>query len=111
MKGDIVLVPFPFDDFSATKMRPAVCLTGQIGKYKHLVVAFISSRLPEEKTETDITLEANTQTGLKVQSILRLHKMATIPASLIKRQLGHLPKIKKDETDNKLRILFNLKKH
>jgi len=29
-KGKVVLVPFPFDDLSATKVRPAVCLTGPI---------------------------------------------------------------------------------
>ncbi len=27
MRGKIVLLPFPFDDFSATKVRPALCLT------------------------------------------------------------------------------------
>jgi hypothetical protein len=26
MKGKVVLVPFPFDDLSTTKVRPAVCL-------------------------------------------------------------------------------------
>ncbi len=26
-KGKVVLVPFPFDDLSSTKVRPAVCLT------------------------------------------------------------------------------------
>jgi len=29
-KGKVVLVPFPFDDLSATKVRPAVCLTNPI---------------------------------------------------------------------------------
>jgi len=26
-RGKVVLVPFPFDDLSAAKVRPAVCLT------------------------------------------------------------------------------------
>ena len=26
-KGKVVLVPFPFDDLSTSKVRPAVCLT------------------------------------------------------------------------------------
>ena len=30
-KGKIVFVPFPFDDLSSTKVRPAVCLTNPIG--------------------------------------------------------------------------------
>ncbi len=27
MKHKIVLVPFPFDDFTGTKVRPAICLS------------------------------------------------------------------------------------
>jgi mRNA interferase MazF len=108
MKGNIVLVPFPFDDFSGVKLRPAVCLTGQIGKYNHLIVAFISSRLPEEKSASDIIIEPNERNGLKTVSVLRLHKMATIPASLIKRQLGQLSKQQMEVVNTKLSVLFNL---
>ena len=108
MKGNIVLVPFPFDDFSSVKVRPAVCLTGQTGKYNHLVVAFISSRLPEEKTTSDIIIEPNEKNGLKTVSVLRLHKIATIPASLIKRQLGQLSKQQIEIVNTKLTVLFNL---
>ncbi len=48
MRGKIVLLPFPFDDFSATKVRPALCLTDGIGSHGHVVVAFISSKLPAQ---------------------------------------------------------------
>ncbi len=43
-RGKVVLVPFPFDDLSATKLRPAVSLTEPIGANDHVVVAFITSR-------------------------------------------------------------------
>ena len=36
IKQSIVLVPFPFDDFSNTKVRPALCLTEEIGKYNQV---------------------------------------------------------------------------
>lgn len=35
IRGKIVLVPFPFDDLSTTKVRPAVCLTERIGPHDH----------------------------------------------------------------------------
>jgi len=43
IKNSIVLVPFPFDDFSVLKVRPALCLTSQIGIHHHVIIAFISS--------------------------------------------------------------------
>jgi mRNA interferase MazF len=45
IKNSIVLVPFPFDDFSSSKVRPVICLTPEIGKFKHIIVAFISSNV------------------------------------------------------------------
>lgn len=88
----IVLVPFPFDDFSSLKVRPALCITNVIGKYEHVIIAFISSKLPHDLMETDIILEKHSEnfrnTGLQVDSVIRTHKMVTIPKSLIKRELG-----------------------
>ena len=108
MKHTIVLVPFPFDDFSSTKVRPAVCLTDKTGKYHHIVFDFITSQVPEDKTESDIALEPTDETGLKVKSVLRLHRIATIPAELIQRKLGQLPKTKEEELEQKLSRLFGL---
>ena len=42
MKYKIVLVPFPFDDLTATKVRPAVWLTDEIKPHNHIVLAFIT---------------------------------------------------------------------
>lgn len=108
MKYKIVLVPFPFDDFSGTKVRPAVCLTEKIGKFNHVVIAFITSKLSKDKTETDIELEKGDETGLKVNSLLRLHRLTTIPYDLIENQLGQIPARKKTEIKQKLSLLFEL---
>ena len=51
IKGKIVLVPFPFDDLVASKVRPAVCLTNRIGHHHHVIVSFISSRIPADLLE------------------------------------------------------------
>ncbi|MBU1208862.1 MAG: hypothetical protein KKH04_18375 [Proteobacteria bacterium] len=57
-RGKVVLVPFPFDDFSGTKVRPAVCLTDPIGIHRHVILAFISSRMPADLLETDLILDS-----------------------------------------------------
>ncbi len=56
-KGKIVLVPFPFDDLTAEKVRPALCLTDPIGTHRHLIVAFISSQVRTSVSATDIVLD------------------------------------------------------
>ena len=92
MRFKVVLVPFPYDDLSGTKVRPAVCLTDIMGIHRHVVIAFITSTVPTTLEPTDILLIPGTldfaRTGLRVQSALRLHRMVTVSTSLIRRQLG-----------------------
>jgi mRNA interferase MazF len=56
-KGKVVLVPFPFDDLSGVKVRPALCLTEPIGRNRHVVEAFLTSRIDSEVSSTDIVLD------------------------------------------------------
>ncbi len=87
IKGKIVLVPFPFDDLSATKVRPAVCLTEPIGGHHHVILAFISSRIPTDLLETDLILDSKdaefVSTGLKVSSTIRSHRLMTVTTAFI----------------------------
>src|ERR1035441_9633300 len=91
-KGRVVLVPFPFDDMTASKVRPAVCLTDPIGPHRHVVVAFVSSQMPANIAATDVLLDPQRKdfraTGLRVASVLRLHRLVTLTTALIHRELG-----------------------
>jgi len=111
VKYRIVLVPFPFDDFSASKVRPALCLTSEIGKYNHVIIAFISSKIPSDLIASDLIIRKLSKesmgTGLVVDSVIRLHKIATIPIRLIMRNLGGINKSVGEEISQKLRQLFN----
>ena len=110
IKNSIVLVPFPFDDFSISKVRPALCLTTEIGKYNHVIIAFISSKLPDDLNDSDLIMRKQTEnsvgTGLTVDSVIRLHKILTIPKSLIKRKLGAINSSVQAEIEIKIRQLF-----
>jgi mRNA interferase MazF len=46
MKGKIFLVPFPYDDLSTNKLRPVACLTNPIGARRQVILAYITSRIP-----------------------------------------------------------------
>ncbi|XWK86982.1 MAG: type II toxin-antitoxin system PemK/MazF family toxin [Phormidium sp.] len=93
-KGKVVLVPFPFDNLSATKVRPAVCLTNPIGPYNHIILAFITSKIPTDLLETDIVLDTThpdfVASGLHRPSTIRLDHLMTVRKSIIQRELGEL---------------------
>jgi mRNA interferase MazF len=110
IKNSIVLVPFPFDDLSSSKVRPALCLTQEIGIHHHVIIAFISSKMPEETIESDLIIHLNSVdcvgTGLYSDSVIRLHKIVTIPKYLIVRKLGRINKNVEKVVHWKLRNLF-----
>ncbi|MBC6426172.1 MAG: type II toxin-antitoxin system PemK/MazF family toxin [Ekhidna sp.] len=110
IKNTIVLVPFPFDDFSILKVRPALCLTSGIGSYEHVIIAFISSKIADGLLDSDVLIKRNskywTYTGLSVDSVIRLHKVVTIPKSLIKRKLGTINEELKTVVYGKIKQLF-----
>ena len=112
-KGKIVLVPFPFDDLTAEKVRPALCLTDPLGPHRHVIVAFISSQVPTSVSATDIVLDSSQKdfstTGLRVSSVIRLHRVVTLTSALIRRELGELSSDLQRDVDRKLAALFGLK--
>lgn len=110
VKGKIVLVSFPFDDFSEEKIRPVLCLTEFIGPHKHILVAFITSKVKEEILDTDILINKDNKdfksTGLSVSSKIQLHRIITISSSAIKRELGNIDKDIQVKVAKKLKSIF-----
>jgi mRNA interferase MazF len=112
-KYKVVLVPFPFDDLSSSKVRPAVCLTDPIGPHRHVILAFITSRVPSSPLATDLVIDSGdpdfASTGLRVSSTLQLHRLMTATTTLIRRELGNLSPEKRSQVNSRLRKLFDLK--
>lgn len=112
MRFKVVLVPFPFDDLSSSKVRPAVCLTEAVGERHQVVLAFITSVVPPKLESTDVLLDPSSsdfgRTGLRVRSALRLHRMVTVSAGIILRQLGVLTPSIQTQVRERLRALFGL---
>ena len=85
-KGDIVLIPFPFTDLSGNKNRPALIL---IDSEDDVTVCFISSQF-KWQSEFDLSITPSEVNGLKIKSLVRLNKFATIDKDLIIGLLGTL---------------------
>jgi len=109
MKGKIVLVPFPFTDLTAAKLRPALVLYE--GK-RDVVLAFISSRISTQPSEADVLLESAHEgfekSGLKVDSMIKLDKLATVLKALIVGDLGELDEETREEVNRKLELLLKI---
>jgi mRNA interferase MazF len=94
MKRKIVLIDFPYDNLSDSKIRPAYCLTDPVGEQRQIVFAFITSRIPATLLTTDLVLDSVhpdfARSGLRNPSTLRLNHLITLRRSMIQRRLGEL---------------------
>jgi mRNA-degrading endonuclease toxin of MazEF toxin-antitoxin module len=77
------------------------------------VVAFVTSRENSDLLPPDIALPTNhpgfPATGLRVNSVLRLHRLITLSTKIIQRKLGRLSPNLEHELAEKLSLLFSLK--
>jgi len=108
-KGKIILVPFPFTDLSSSKVRPGLIISNKlIGN--DVVVAFISSKSKDKMLLTDVlikeTIKDYKKTGLKVDSIVKVNKIATLDKKIILGELGCIPNKVQEQVSKKLKILF-----
>ena len=87
--GSIVLARFPFTNLSGDKRRPALVVSQNNQRRADLVVCFITS-VP--RTGPDMAPMASTLgTGLKVPSVVRFDKLATLDGAVIAGKLGDAP--------------------
>lgn len=112
MKFKIVLMNFPFDDFTQTKLRSALCLTDFISEYQQIVLAPITSNLNNATEITDLIIESTDtgfeKTGLKVSSVIKIHKLLTTSDKIIQKTIGDLPESFHQEVYEKIKLLFNI---
>jgi mRNA interferase MazF len=104
---DIVVVPFPFVDSSATKKRPALVLSSfdQFGRHiHHSVMAMITSS-QHNSWPLDVSIENLAVAGLKAPSIIRM-KLFTIDHRFILKKCGCLGTKDQDACAASLEKLF-----
>lgn len=104
-KGHIVLIPFPFTDLSGQKVHPALVL--HVSRGEDCVVAFISSR-PDKRTPFDIHITPSIANGLKVESIIKVDKIATLQKKIVIGELGIAESSVRKVVDTALRKLFQI---
>ncbi len=89
--GDVVLVPFPFTDQSATKKRPAIVVSSDAyhRERQDVIVVAVTSRVASEPKTGDVTVSGWRDAGLLKPSVIK-PVFTTIETGLLLRTLGTL---------------------
>ncbi len=92
-RGDVVLIPFPYTDLSATKTRPAVVISSDIyhSVRSEMLLAYLSSRITVADASLDYVLLDWKEAGLLKPTFMR-PKIAAIEPELVVYRAGTLTK-------------------
>ena len=104
IKGDIVVLPFPFSDLSSTKRRPALVLVDLKGN--DIILCQITSTNIYDDMSVTIDTSDVENGSLNNISNIRPNKLFTADENIILYKLGELNKIKLQKTTDKIVDMF-----
>jgi len=92
--GNIVLIRFPRLDLGHGKYRPVLLLDKLPGPFQDWLICAITSQLRHNIPDWDEIISPSDtdfeQSGLKVHSLIRIGKLATIDESIFEGKLGSI---------------------
>jgi len=100
VKGDIVIIPFPFTDLSGSKKRPAFVVVDLSGD--DIIVCQITSKSKSDSLAIPVCADDFISGGLPVDSFIRPNKIFTADKNIILSVAGHLNENKIQNTLNKI---------
>lgn len=86
VKGDVVVVPFPFSDLSGVKRRPALVVAR--GDDDALLLCQITSQNVRDGQAIALGEESFREGGLRVASNVRPNRIFTADATLVSYRVG-----------------------
>lgn len=100
VKGDIVVVPFPFSDLSDSKKRPAMIVCSLKGN--DLILCQITSKKTKDDYSVPLLEKDFFNGSLEQDSNIRPNKLFTADKSIILYKVGKLKEIKTVEVIEKI---------
>jgi mRNA interferase MazF len=88
VKGDVVVLPFPFSNLSSSKRRPALVVA--IASADEFILAQITSRGFNDDYAIELSDSDFSEGGLSVASNIRPNKLFTAETSIIAYKAGKL---------------------
>ena len=105
VKGDIVVLNFPFSDFMGTKRRPALVLSELEGN--DIILCQITGRSKIDKYTINIEDQDYLEGKLRVESSIRANKLFTADKNLILYTACKIEKSKVDEVVQRITDILN----
>jgi mRNA interferase MazF len=100
VKGDVIIVPFPFSDLSQAKRRPALVVAKLTGN--DLILCQITSQAVSDSYAIAVTNADFASGGLNKNSNIRPNRLFTADRGIILYQAGQLKAEKLKEVTNKI---------
>src|SRR3989344_3538624 len=88
VKGDVVVLEFPFSDLTSYKRRPALII--KVPRGEDVIICQITAESQEKGVEISIKNNEFAKGGLKRDSYVRIDKITTIKETRIKYKIGSL---------------------
>jgi len=105
VKGDVVVVPFPFSDLSGSKKRPALVLTNLRGD--DMMICQITSKPTDDIFAQPLRSEDFESGSLLTDSYIRPLRVFTIDKHIVFRKTGQITADRMDKVIDA--IIFTLK--
>ena len=100
VKGDVVVVPFPFSDLTQAKRRPALVVSVLEGD--DLILSQITSQFVKDSYAIFIEGKDFEEGGLKQKSNVRPNRLFTSDTHIVLYRIGNLKKEKLNEIIEKI---------
>lgn len=100
LKGDVVVLPFPFSDLSSSKKRPALVVA--VLESDDLILCQITSEARADGYSVMLTQSDFKKGGLNLTSLIRPNRLFTADKSIIQYKAGSIEDKKLKETLEKI---------
>jgi mRNA interferase MazF len=105
VKGDIVVIPFPFSDLSQSKRRPALVLSVLQGN--DIILCQMTSQKVKDNYAIPVDQNDFASGSLNQESNVRPNRLFTADNQIILYRIGSIKKIKLDQVINKIVEIIN----
>lgn len=104
VKGDVLILSFPFSDLGVSKKRPSLVVATLKGD--DIILSQITSQSRNDLDAIKLKQKDFKQGNLKIDSWIRPNKLFTVESSIIRYKIGNLRREKIKEVENKLCEIF-----